>query len=263
MIQWKSPTEISRDESRFSPFLMNIRILRWEIVSTFQHDWNYISGKKRLRWPLIVYFFGRYILFAALIGITVAVNVRSPVDCQVLYTVNQFLGNAAIGFASLNLALRTVALWSRSRNIVIPIVLLILGHWSLLLHGVLVEAVWIPEAGGCTIQATRNQILAAIFIYSMVFDFIVFILAGWKLKIFGVGRSNLGRMILGDGLIYFLVAFLANLIATVFMLLNLNGVMSIIANVPATVASMIAAGRAVRHLNQYTSNIQITSPTDK
>ncbi|KAG1841907.1 hypothetical protein DFJ58DRAFT_657889, partial [Suillus subalutaceus] len=43
----------------------------------------------------------------------------------------------------------------------------------------------------------------------------------------------------GDGLIYFAIAFLANLMATIFMLVNLNAVLSIIANVPAAIASTV------------------------
>ena len=50
-----------------------------------------------------------------------------------------------------------------------------------------------------------------------------------------------------------LFSFLANLIATIFMLLNLNAVMSIIFNVPAAVASTIVASRAVRRLTKFTN----------
>ena len=50
-----------------------------------------------------------------------------------------------------------------------------------------------------------------------------------------------------------LFIFLANLIATIFMLLNLNAVMSIIFNVPAAVASTIVASRAVRRLTKFTN----------
>lgn len=54
----------------------------------------------------------------------------------------------------------------------------------------------------------------------MAFDFTVLMLTAWKLVIAApsatrVGRSMLVTLIFGDGLIYFVVAFLANLIATV------------------------------------------------
>ncbi|KAL0069242.1 hypothetical protein AAF712_003605 [Marasmius tenuissimus] len=67
-----------------------------------------------------------------------------------------------------------------------------------------------------------------------------------------MGRSRLVVLIFGDGLIYFIIAFFANLLATIFMLLNLNPVMSIIANVPAAIATTIVACRAVRRLAKFT-----------
>lgn len=54
----------------------------------------------------------------------------------------------------------------------------------------------------------------------MAFDFTVLMLTGWKLVFSApsavkIGRSMLVTLIFGDGLIYFVVAFLANLLATV------------------------------------------------
>lgn len=90
----------------------------------------------------------------------------------------------------------------------------------------------------------------------MAFDFTVLCLTGWKLAFPANGRSKLIKLIFGDGLIYFVIAyvrcvlrlrlfnrdyyrFLANLMATIFMLINLNAVLSIIANVPAAIASTV------------------------
>ncbi|KAG8216909.1 hypothetical protein J3R82DRAFT_7182 [Butyriboletus roseoflavus] len=157
---------------------------------------------------------------------------------------------AAVGLASINLSIRTMAVWSQNKYIVAFLILVILGHWSLLLHGTLLKAAWVQ--GTCVITDTNNQILAICFIYSMVFDFTVLCLTGWKLAFPTSGRSKLINLIFGDGLIYFLIAFLANLLATIFMLLNLNAVMSIIANVPAAIASTIVACRVVRRLTNFT-----------
>ncbi|PSR72187.1 hypothetical protein PHLCEN_2v11944 [Hermanssonia centrifuga] len=89
----------------------------------------------------------------------------------------------------------------------------------------------------------------------MCFDLTVLVLTGIKLALptKSSERSKLVTLIFGDGLIFFIIAFLANLLATIFMLLNLNAVMSIIANVPAAIASTIVACRAVRRLTNYTS----------
>jgi len=42
------------------------------------------------------------------------------------------------------------------------------------------------------------------------------------------GRSQLWKLLLGDGVLYFLVAFLANTIPAVSLLINLNPVMNIV-----------------------------------
>jgi hypothetical protein len=89
--------------------------------------------------------------------------------------------------------------------IVVPLVLVILGHWSLLLHGLLIGADWI-DGVGCVITKTDNQILAATFIYTMCFDFTVLCLTAYKLMFPGTGRSRLVKLIFGDGLIFFMVA---------------------------------------------------------
>lgn len=95
----------------------------------------------------------------------------------------------------------------------------------------------------------------------MAFDFLVLILTAYKLLYPASGRSKLVQLIFHDGLIYFAIAFLANLIATVFMILNLNPVMSIIANVPAAIASTIVAGRVVRRLSNFNSGGAEMFPT--
>ncbi|KAH9919841.1 uncharacterized protein B0H18DRAFT_622738 [Fomitopsis serialis] len=228
----------------------------WEFFTSLPFDWDYISGKRKFRWPMIFYFAGRYFLLFALIGIAIALDVTKEVNCQALYTYNQVFGNSAIGLASINLSIRTMAVWSQALYIVIPLTAVILGHWSLLLHGIYIKAAWIPGQG-CAITNTNNKLLAATFIYSMAFDFAVLMLTGWKLAFPGNSRrkqSKIMQLIFGDGLIYFFVAFLANLLATIFMLLNLNPVMSIIANVPAAIASTIVACRVVRRLATYTSS---------
>lgn len=71
--------------------------------------------------------------------------------------------------------------------------------------GVLLKASWISP-GGCVIVSTDNRILAVTFIYTMVFDFIVLCLTGWKLAFPVNARSRLVTLIFRDGLIFFMIA---------------------------------------------------------
>ena len=97
-----------------------------------------------------------------------------------------------------------MAVWSQNRYIVIFLVLVILGHWSLILQGAQLTATWVPGSG-CAIIKTNNTVLAATFIYSMVFDLIVMILN--LIKLWGrQKRSQLVSVLFKDGVIYFFVA---------------------------------------------------------
>ncbi|KAG9313366.1 hypothetical protein JVU11DRAFT_5682 [Chiua virens] len=228
----------------------------WEFLLTADFDWMVVSGKRKFRWPLIFYFSGRYLLLFAMIGILISIDTPEKINCQALYVFNQLAGDSALGLASINLSLRTIAIWSQNKWVVGIIVLLILGHWSLILQGVLLKVVWI-EGAGCTIVDSNTTVLAATFIYSMSFDLVVLCLTGYKLawsgRISGCAgmHGRLVRMIFSDGLVYFILAFLANLVATIFMILNLNAVMSVIFNVPAAITSTIMASRVVRRLYTF------------
>ena len=86
------------------------------------------------------------------------------------------------------------------------IVLLICGHWSLILQGVLIKAEFVPGEG-CAITHTNNTVLAATFIYSMSFDLIVMLLSAYKLAYSTRGnRSQLMNLLFKDGLAYFFIA---------------------------------------------------------
>ncbi|KAF9568259.1 hypothetical protein CPC08DRAFT_732709 [Agrocybe pediades] len=251
MPDWSDPLEIQKEAGIFVKFMHSLLgVYLYEFFISLDFEWAILTGKKKFQWPLIFYFANRYLLLGALIAIAVSFDSTEKLDCQSLYTFNQLAGDAAVGLASVNLSLRAMAIWKQNRWVVGGLVALILGHWSLILQGVQLTAVWVDGAG-CQITKTNNKILAAIFIYSMCLDLTVLLLTTYKLAGIRAGGSRLGNMIFNHGLLYFFIAFLANLIATIFMVLDLNSIMSVIFNVPAAVASTIVACRAVRLLSDF------------
>jgi len=259
MPDWKNPDEIQKDAVVFGRLMHSLLgIYGYEWFLSLNFEWDFLSRKKRFRWPMIFYFANRYLLLFAMIGVVVALDKTEEFNCQALYTFNQLAGDAAIGLSSINLSIRTMAIWQQNRYIVGGLVLVILGHWSLILQGVQLKSVWVSGVG-CQITETNTRIFTAIFIYSMCFDLLVLLLNAFKLFGFTsfpsrnlMGQSRLAQMIFADGLIFFILAFLANLIAAVFMVLNLNQIMSVIFNVPAAVCSTIVACRCVRRLTNFT-----------
>lgn len=255
MTKWTSDAELQLDATVFLKFMHCLAGLYfWEWLVSLDFEWSFITGKRRFHYPAVFYFLNRYCLLFTMIGILIALDTVKEVNCQSLYTFNQIMGQAASGLASINLSIRTMALWSHDKRIVIPIVVIILGHWSLILQGVLLTAVWVPGQG-CLVTGTNNTILAATFIYSMCFDLVILLLSTYKC-VLGVkgGRSQLMSLLFKDGLVYFFIAFFSNLLAVVFIMLNLNAVMSVILNVPAAIFSTIVACRAVRRLTNFSQN---------
>jgi len=258
MPNWSSQGEQQLDDEvlvKFTHALMGAYV--WEWFLTIDFDWDVITRKKAFRWPIVFYFANRYLLLFALIGILISFDATTKINCQALFTFNQLAGNASLGLASINLSLRTLAIYGNSKILASILVLVILGHWTLILQaGTLLNVAWDNETGGCQIISTQNRVLVATFIYSMVLDLLVFLLTAYKLwfkrgKPGAMGESRLGRMLFGDGLVYFFIAFLSNCLATVFMLLNLNSVMNVIFNVPACIANTIVACRVVRRLSNF------------
>jgi hypothetical protein len=99
-----------------------------------------------------------------------------------------------------------MAVWGQKWYIVAALVAISLGHWSLLLHGILLTATWIPDQG-CVITSTDSKLLSATFIYSMTFDFTVLLLTAFKLARPSGTKSQLVNMMFADGLYYFIIAY--------------------------------------------------------
>jgi hypothetical protein len=117
-----------------------------------------------------------------------------------------------------------MAVWGQKWYIIAALVSISLGHWSLLLHGILLTAAWIPGQG-CLITSTDSKLLSATFIYSMIFDFTVLILTASKLIRPSGTKSQLVNMMFADGLYYFIIAYvcetsprsLISMFSTVFL----------------------------------------------
>ncbi|KAK0467348.1 uncharacterized protein EV420DRAFT_1260725 [Desarmillaria tabescens] len=213
---------------------------RWEFIILFKYDWKQIVRAKAFRWPMLFYFCNWYFLLFSLIGVFDIYFF--PINCQVLYIFNQvsplYDSSTVLKAQNRSLEMHLFAIWGFHHQIVIPISILILAHWSLLLHSMIVFIL----TGNLH---HSNKMLAATFIYTLSFDFLILLLTGCKLhmKVPGnIQHSEIIQLVFIDGLI-FLVTFVVNVIAviSVFMLLNLNAVMSIIASVLVATLSMVCA----------------------
>jgi len=253
-INWSDPAEVVRDYQVFvKTLIFFLGLYIWEVFGTVGFDWAVITRKKEFKWPMGFYFWGKYSLLLSIIGVNVASNITSEVNCQALYTFNQFAGNTAIGTASTLLMFRTIAIWSKNIYIVIPLCVLSMGQWGILLHGIVtVNSSWSEQAMTCIVNSAQPAWINAIYVYTMSFDLIVLILSTTGLLL-SPGRSNLWQLLFKDGIVFFLIAFCANLFPAVFSLMNLNPAMNIMCSVPAATCSTIVACRSFVRLSEFTN----------
>jgi hypothetical protein len=165
------------------------------------------------------------------------------------YTFSQLGIGTAVGSASTLLMLRTIAIWNRAPLVTAPLVVASLGQWGMLFHGSLtVRSSWSDVFGACVVDAVLPRAIEWGYLYSesstrnfsyslplvgdktlklmpnvvMSFDLLVLVLTTIGL-VRSPSRSSLWQILFRQGVIYFLVAFIANTIPVVFLLLDLNG----------------------------------------
>ncbi|ESK92564.1 hypothetical protein Moror_4363 [Moniliophthora roreri MCA 2997] len=254
MVDWHSEEVLLRNAATFTNFMHSLfGVYLWEFFNSVKFDWEILSGRRMFKWPMIFYLLCRYTMMMSLITMMIYMSESlSAANCVPLSQVSQVAGCVTIALASMNLALRTVALWRENLMVISTLIAAILGHWGLALFiGTLSRAHWNSDNNACEITNDRPLYIVGLYSYTMIFDFGVLCLTGYKLN-FGRGPfqgSALVQLLTLDGLLYFLIAFLANAVAVVFSALNLNPIMSVIANVPATMIATIVSCRSFRRLN--------------
>ncbi|KAF9535168.1 hypothetical protein CPB83DRAFT_889078 [Crepidotus variabilis] len=169
--------------------------------------------------------------------------------------------------ASINLAIRTIAIWS---NVFVTagLTLMILGNAAIIILEVYRSRASFFHGIGCT-PSNPDETglwLRAAFLYAMIFDLAVLILSVYKITMGAtptsqlvhersiksrIPQSRLSQILFKHGVIYYLTAFLTDLLSIIFLSLHLNVSMNNIAQPPTQVISTIAACRAVRALANF------------
>jgi len=206
---------------------------------------------------MVLYFLCKYTMLFAIIGMLIALNTTSPINCQALYTFNQFFGSSAIGTASTLLMFRTIAIWNKNLLVTIPLILIALGHWGILMYSVTsVRSVFYPAAKTCILVSTGNQdhnlALNLTYLYTMFVDLTVLIVSTIGLLL-TPGRSSLWKLLFKDGIIFFLTAFFCNALAATVLLLNLNPAMNLMFSIPAACLTAGAAARSYIRLSNWSN----------
>ncbi|EIN09346.1 hypothetical protein PUNSTDRAFT_120595 [Punctularia strigosozonata HHB-11173 SS5] len=255
MVDWHSEAELIHD-GFISLYLSHalIGLYFWEVVNTMGFEWELLSRRTKFRWPMIFYFAARYSMVAAMIGLLIGLDVNSrKLNCKALWEATDAFSQASVGFSSINLALRVIAIWNQTRYIAGLFGVLILGQWFLIFRSLPLTAVYVPDFG-CAATSVSKTFIAASYVYTMVVDTTILVLSVYKLGVSLRERNPpLVKLLVRDGVVYFLIVVVFNVVSVTFILLDLNPVLRSMFGLPAGVVSVIASCRSVRRLHYYLS----------
>ncbi|KAG8949821.1 hypothetical protein FRC00_007962 [Tulasnella sp. 408] len=211
---WHDPAEMAKDSAG---------VATWDVLRTLPFDLSIITGKRKWRWPMILYFANRIFMLIHIFAYCVNLNAIQP--------------------------LRTIAVWHRIKRVWVP--LAGLGVVQVVLWGLTMQyskSVWNSQRRVCQIMSTSPvPLLIAVWSFTMTLDFIIMVLCSvrlWRVK----GRGGISSLLLRDGIAYFFITFIVNFVQTVLAALSLNPIMNIIVLPMTLVVSVIASTTVFRNV---------------
>ncbi|KAG2110538.1 uncharacterized protein F5147DRAFT_688743 [Suillus discolor] len=168
------------------------------------------------------------------------------VDCQSINSIIMLVTNVAIGCSATNLMIRTWIIWNTSYLMRLFLVLTSLGYWTILTLFVVTTRASTTN-GLCMIHFTNPAYATAVVIYTMLYDLalVVFTVIG-LLKV--SSSSTLWKRLVKQGVIYFFLNVLVNMILLILNRLNLSPIMNAMFSMPAVCVCTIASSQVVLSL---------------
>lgn len=253
MVDWKSPEVMVKCGFVFNQVLvLMLGAYIWDFLLTLPKvEIPLISGRLKWRWVMIAYFSGRYLWLATMVAIVWLGRTLRKLDCRVMFTVLSVIGILGIVCATINLLLRTLVIWRQNRLVFGGLIALGLGQWVVAFI-VIATGQRIHYEETIQVCSFTTTELIVFYLYTVVTDFIVLFFTVIGLYRHGVltldRHHRLWTKVAGQGIFFFVVTFVSNVVSLVFAWVELNTIMSIIFSIPAATFSIIASSRAVSSL---------------
>ncbi|KAG2358961.1 hypothetical protein BDR07DRAFT_1416116 [Suillus spraguei] len=246
MVDWNDPDlEAKLETFSVQLFYVIFGLYSWEYIRSSHVEIALIRRQLPFRWPLFSYITAR---FSFLIGTILLATQSSSLyisgDCQSMNFAIMFSINVAIGCSTTNLMIRTWLIWKTS-YLRILLVLFSLGHWTMLTLFV-ATARASTQNGVCIIHANLAY-ASAVVIYGMLYDLALLVLT--IIGLLGMpSSSTLWKTLVKQGVVYFIINIVANVILLILNRLNLNRAMNAIFATPAACICTISSSQVVLSL---------------
>jgi len=183
----------------------------------------------------------------------VALDTTTPINCQALITFQVTFGLLGLVAASLLIIFRIVAIWNKNSLVVGTAITVWATNFSFIILGIArMRASWDPILQECMVLNTEKDKFHAISILISDTVLLLIVLIGLLRLHDSGGTFALGRLLWKQGVIWLLIATVAEVPPAVFVILNLNASLNLMFQLPSLIAMAIAATRIYRNLADFT-----------
>ncbi|KZV64504.1 hypothetical protein PENSPDRAFT_738252 [Peniophora sp. CONT] len=229
----------------------------WEWVTTLGFEWEVYTGKRDFRWSFCVYVVCRLFALAAIILAFIGFNVTTEINCDAWLRSLLLFAWFGIGFSSLLILLRGIALWAVDWKIVTVMSAAWLTTFGFSLYSIQQgHTEWSPVIKACMITDTYKykwgllvNLLVELLLLGIMF-------AGVLSKRNGTG---LWRVLFIQGIIWMLVAGFSKLPSVILSFLNMDDGWNLMFQFPHLVIIITIATRVYRELVDYISPLGATA----
>lgn len=254
MVNFHDPAVIKADATALVNFWHCLDgVFLWDFFTTLDFEWDYITGRRKFRWTLLVYSLTRLGALGTTICNIVGYNVTHQINCQQWALWSLITAYTSFACASALISLRVVAIWGRNYLVMGLAIGMWLTNVGFLLYGLTVRATWSPSAHECLLENTfqnRDNITVTV-----ATDFAQLIIMLVGLLRSRQTKYGMFRHLYVQGLIWLVAATIGELPAAIFINLNLNDPLNLMFQYLALLTMEICATRMYRSLANYNMEI--------
>ncbi|KAF9443562.1 hypothetical protein P691DRAFT_778801 [Macrolepiota fuliginosa MF-IS2] len=239
---------------------MVVMIFDW--LLTFEMEVSYIW---QAPWNMmkVLYLFSRYLAF---IDVTVAIIfgfvVTLPVEsCSRIFQCAAVMYCIGMGVADIIFTLRTWVVWGRKRHFGIALAIFYVVAWltfvipvAFYLKSLFYVTSPLPQLLGCAPQSP-STLFSISFAGAMAFDLVMLILMAIRaMSLFRSGNSDLIKVILRDGIIYYVYTFIISAL-NFFVILKLSKDYADLLLTMERVLRSVLSCRVILHIRQQGEHV--------
>ncbi|KAI0316407.1 hypothetical protein OF83DRAFT_1084284 [Amylostereum chailletii] len=252
MVNWTDPNVIA---SQYNIFVLLQHSLAgvyfWEFASNLEFDWKLIRKQRKLSWTPWVYIACRCFGVACVASIIAGFDIPHQINCRAWLICVYFFSYATLWFSSALICIRVIAIWNRSIPIVIIVGAMMLGFAGTFLHGMIAtRGEWDPINNACLVLKTEDNLPNTTGGLIVDVGLLLIMLIG-LLRRREARKFGLWQILWTQGLIWLVLATIAEVPSVVFIGLNLNPPMNIMFLTPQTIILLIGATRMYRGLVNF------------